>query len=309
MKISAFTMCRNVTKFYYPVKESIMSALPLVDEMVIALGESDEDDETERLIIEINSPKIKVIHTKWDLDAYPNGMVHAQQTDLAKAHCTGDWLLYLQADELIHEKNYELIKSACTDYLDDLKVEGFLFDYFHFWGDYYHVIKGHTWYDQEIRIVRNVPEIHSWQSAQSFRYMPNFNGKDYRMVTGTRKLRVKKIKAAIYHYGWVRPPSLMTNKMQALDRIHSHSKQRFVDEFDYGDLSQLTRFTETHPKAITHWMQGFNWQQHLNYGDRKTSRTYLLRHEKLKYRILSWIELRLLNGNRIGAFKNFTILK
>lgn len=286
-----------------------MSALPLVDEMVIALGKSDQDDETERLINEINSPKIKVIHTTWDLNAYPNGMVHAQQTDLAKAHCTGDWLLYLQADELIHEKDFDLIKSACAENLADNRVEGFLFYYHHFWGDYEHVVNGHSWYDSEIRIVRNLPEIHSWQSAQSFRYMPAFDGKDYRIINGTRKLRVKKLHAAVYHYGWVRPPSLMTKKMQALDHIHSHPKPRFVDEFDYGDLSQLQKFTESHPAAIKEWMQGFDWQEHLNFGQKKMTRTYRFKHERLKYKLLSWIEMRLFCGKRIGAFENFTLLK
>lgn len=36
-------MGRNVSKLYYPVKESI---LPLVDEFVVALGKGDEDDNT-----------------------------------------------------------------------------------------------------------------------------------------------------------------------------------------------------------------------------------------------------------------------
>ena len=46
MKISGFTMGKNVQKLYYPIKQSIMSILPIVDEFVVALGDSDEDDET-----------------------------------------------------------------------------------------------------------------------------------------------------------------------------------------------------------------------------------------------------------------------
>ena len=39
-------MGKNVSKLYYPIRESIESILPIVDEFVIALGDSDEDDNT-----------------------------------------------------------------------------------------------------------------------------------------------------------------------------------------------------------------------------------------------------------------------
>jgi len=50
MKISGFTMGKNTGKLYYPIKEAIESVLPIVDEFVVALGDSDPDDPTEDLI-------------------------------------------------------------------------------------------------------------------------------------------------------------------------------------------------------------------------------------------------------------------
>ena len=64
MFISGFSMVRNAVKLYYPVKESIESILPIVDEFVIALGNCDDDDQTLEEIKKINSNKIKIIHTK-----------------------------------------------------------------------------------------------------------------------------------------------------------------------------------------------------------------------------------------------------
>ena len=46
MKISGFTFVRNATKLYLPVRESIISVLPLVDEFIIALGDCAHDDKT-----------------------------------------------------------------------------------------------------------------------------------------------------------------------------------------------------------------------------------------------------------------------
>ena len=42
MKISGFTFIRNGNKFDFPYIESIKSILPLVDELVIAVGDSED---------------------------------------------------------------------------------------------------------------------------------------------------------------------------------------------------------------------------------------------------------------------------
>ncbi|NQY66952.1 MAG: hypothetical protein HRT72_04415, partial [Flavobacteriales bacterium] len=60
-KISGFTMVKNVSKLYYPIKASIESILPIVDEFIIALGDCDEDDDTRNIIESIGSDKIKII--------------------------------------------------------------------------------------------------------------------------------------------------------------------------------------------------------------------------------------------------------
>ena len=190
MLISGFSMVRNATKLYYPVKASIESILPIVDEFVIALGDCDADDLTFEEIKKINSDKIKIIHTKWDIEKYPNGSEYAHQTDIAKEHCKGDWLFYLQSDEVIHEKYLSTIKNRCNELLHNPAVEGLLFNYRHFWGDYSHYIISHAWYPKEIRIIRNNPEIHSWRDAQSFRRIPVFNGINYFQKENTYKLKV-----------------------------------------------------------------------------------------------------------------------
>src|SRR5687767_10759543 len=202
--ISGFTMARNATLLHYPIRESIASALPIVDEFVVALGAGDEGDRTREEIDSLGSDKIKIIDTVWDIDAFPRGMEHAHQTDIAKNACRGEWLLYLQADEVLHEDDHPAIVARCAELRDDPEVEGLLFDYLHFWGDYDHHHRSHGWYKHEIRIVRNDPEIHSWESAQSFRRIPDFDGRNYRVREGTRKLNVAAVDARIFHYGWVR---------------------------------------------------------------------------------------------------------
>ncbi len=291
-----------------------MSILPIVDEFIVALGDCDPNDQTKEEILSIKSDKIRIIDTVWDLEKYPNGMENAHQTDIAKSECKGDWCFYLQADEVVHEKYLDGIASNCAEFRNDPDVEGFLFDYVHFWADYDHIQNSYGWYASEIRIVRNDPEIHSWKSAQSFRRIPDFDGINYRVKDGTEKLKVVEVGASIYHYGWVRPPVLMQNKSKSLDTIHKGkpaADKEYIEKpgyFDYGPLGRLKRFGDTHPEVMKSFISEFNWSEALNYGSKEKNPARKRRKdERLKYRILTWI-LKLVPWLPIGS-RNYRLLR
>ncbi len=296
MRISGFTMVRNATKLYYPIEASIRSILPIVDEFVVALGDCDPDDRTRQVIEGIGSSKVKIISTTWDLDRFPNGMENAHQTDLAKDHCHGDWLFYLQADEVVHEDDLPVIQARCRQLLGDKRIEGLLFNYRHFWGDYNHYHDSYGWYPREIRIIRNEEDIHSWKSAQSFRHIPDFDGINYRVSEGTRKLNVALVAATIYHYGWVRPPKLMQRKRKSLDTIHKGKEEaeRMYSpqsaEFNYGPLGLLPVYTGSHPQVMDSFIADFHWSNELNQSktDSNSARKKH-KHEFLRTRILTFL--------------------
>ena len=314
MKISGFTFTRNVSKLYYPIKESVLSILPICDEFIVALGKGDEDDNTRQLLESINSPKIKIVDTVWDTEAFPNGTENAHQTDIAMEHCSGDWLFYLQADEVVHEKYLPVIKNRCEELLHNKEVEGLLFKYKHFFGDYNHFINYHGWYQNEIRIVRNRSDIHSFESAQSFRRIPDFDGKSYRKQEGTHKLQVAAVDAYIYHYGWVRPPKYMQSKKKALDGIHKGDQKaeelykQQEKEFDYGPMKNLPKFKGTHPKVMEEKMKDFTWADKLNYDSSEKPERPKFKHEKTKYRLISFLERTLNGGKHFFPFKNWKLL-
>lgn len=311
MTISGFTMVRNATKLYYPIKQAICSILPIVDEFIVALGNCDEDDRTLAEIQSIGSDKIKIIHTVWDLEKYPQGMEHAHQTDIAKQACTGDWLFYLQSDEIVHEKYLPLIKDRCRELLNDELIEGLLFNYKHFWGDYDHFITSHAWYSDEIRIIRNRRDIHSWESAQSFRRIPGFDGIHYRQKKGTYKLNVARVDACIYHYGWVRPPRYMQQKRKAFSIIHhgiNRAESLFRNEkeaFHFGSLQRLSVYKASYPAVMEERIAQFNWADQLYDDNKKQARKH--KHERLKYRALTFIEQHFLGGRQVFSFRNYKL--
>jgi hypothetical protein len=314
MTISGFTMVRNGSKLYYPIKQAISSILPICDEFVVALGDCDHDDGTLQEIESIGSDKIRVIHTVWDLEKYPRGMEHAHQTDIAKEACTGDWLFYVQSDEVVHEEDLPRIRQRCEELLPDKSVEGILFKYRHFWGDYDHYITSHAWYANEIRIIRNDKDIHSWESAQSFRRIPGFDGVNYRQKEGTFKLNVARVDAYVFHYGWVRPPQYMQKKRRVFEGIHQGEARaeemlsRESTEFDFGNMSHLSLYRHTHPSVMDERIRLFNWGDQLR---RTTNQSTVARHkhERLKYRVLTFIEQTFLGGRQIMSFKNYRLAR
>ena len=56
-------------------------------------------------------------------------------------------------------------------------------------------------------------------------------------------------------------------------------------------------------------ISSMNWQDSLQYTGKLMPGRPKNKHEKLRYRIKSWIEINLLGGWEIGGFKNYKIVE
>jgi len=296
MLISGFTMARNAGKLHYPIRESILSALPIVDEFIVALGDCDEDDNTLEILLSIGDPKIKIYQRQWDEKLFFGGKIFAHETSFALGQCHGDWCLYLQADEVLHQEEIATIKSHCMAYRENFAVDGFLMPYVHFWGDYRHRINVHHICRKEIRLVRNRIGCYSYVDAVSFRKMDN------------QKLNIVDLPVHIYHYGYVRHPKVMGLKREIQKEFHwgfDETQKSEVPDFDYGPLGGLPIFKGTHPTVMQDWIGKFDWGNQLNHKTWKPWNGVLHPQHKLRYRILTWIENNLLNGRTLFGFRNY----
>lgn len=156
MKVTGFTFIRNGIKYDYPIVEAIKSILPICDEFVIAVGNS--EDETLNLIQNISNKKIKIIETVWDDSQRENGTVLALETNKAFKQISKDtdWCFYIQGDEVIHEKYLPYIKEAMSKHQNQENVDGLLFKYLHFYGSYDYVGDSSKWYSHEIRVIKTI---------------------------------------------------------------------------------------------------------------------------------------------------------
>ena len=290
MNIVGFSFIKNAIKYDFPVVESIKSVLPLCDKFYVAVGKSDDD--TLNLIRSIDEKKIEIIETEWDETHREGGHVLAQETDKAYSAIPAntDWAIYIQGDELFHEKDYKTIRSALESHQNNPKIEGLLLNYLHFYGSYNYVAESYVWYPKEIRILKYNPSIYSYKDAQGFRKESN------------EKLNVVQIDATVYHYGHVRPPKVMQEKFQNSSKFyHDDSwiqKTYPGDSFNYmNHVAELKRFAGEHPKLIQPRISRLNWEFDYDIS---------MNNPSFKKRVKSFLKKYL--GIDLG-YKNYVLIK
>jgi hypothetical protein len=252
VKISGFSIVRQGLKFGYPFEESIRSVLPLLDEMVVGVGDG-EDGTWERLKA-MREPKLKLFRSTWDMGKREGGLVLSEETNKALGRCRGDWALYIQADEAMHEDDLEVLRASMLRHSQG-RVEGLNLRYLHFYGSYQTLQdQRRKWYRRAVRALRLGLGIVSVGDAYGFRRQG-------------RSLRRADSGARIFHYGWSRPPGVMLEKQMNLDRMYHdeawvrerhamvlEQKQRF-----YADLGNLEFFRGSHPSAMNARVAGAPW--------------------------------------------------
>lgn len=240
MKVSGFTFLRNAVTNGYPFEESIRSILPIVDEFVCVIGDS--QDETRERVSKIGDSKIRIIDSRWNESMRDRGFVYGQQKMIAQYNCSGDWAFYLEGDEVLHEDELNSIVKSMSDNLLDPDVEALYFDFFHFYGTPTQI--GIAGYRRAPRIIKN--SIRAIAPDGLFWVVLDHNKKG-------RYPKAKHAGASIYHYGHCRSVSKMSEKLRQVGKYWGNSHQEFVG---YGaiDVAELRPFVGTHPRVMEDWI-------------------------------------------------------
>lgn len=290
MKVTGFSFIKNAIKYQYPIVEAIQSILPLCDEVVVAVGRS--EDNTRQLVAAIDPQKIRIIDTDWDDALKEGGRVLAAETDKAfrAIGADSDWCIYIQGDEVMHEDGHEEVRKAMTKWKDNSEVDGLLFKYRHFFGSYDFVGTESQWYRHEIRVIRNNKSIYSYRDAQGFRKDDN------------EKLNVKPVDAYIHHYGWVQDPRVMKAKTQVKEKIY-HGREPEEDnvvvpeDLPFQLVNALQKFTGKHPAVMQPRIDKMDWKFQYDVSKNKL---------RLKDRFKNLVEK--ITGKRPFDYHNYKII-
>lgn len=295
MKIDGFTYVRNGIKMGYPFIQSICSLLPIVDQLFIVVGNS--DDGTKEAIENLNNQKIKVIDSVWEENKRKSGSIFRDQANIGLKQSSGDWKIHLQADEVLSETSKDGIIKYIEMANKSSEVDGLIFPFLHFWGDYKHIRQTRRTHAFEVRAFKSNRNIFSFKDSQGFRKYSNSNSDD----NGT-KLKVLKTDIPIFHYSYCRNPILMKKKSNYFHRFwHDDNwlKENTNDEaFDFNDVDKLQLYTGPHPKYMDAVIREQSWV--FNYDP---SKSQMMIRDKILYTIER------VTGYRFFSYKNYKIIK
>jgi len=234
VRVSGFTIIKNAIRHDFPIEASIRSILPVCDEVVVNVGPS--DDGTLDLIKSIKDPKIRIIEGVWDVSRL-NWML-SDETLRAMRACVHPWGIYIQGDEVLHEKGAASLLAAIQEVDADPVVEALLVKYLHFYGDFDTIASNRRWYRREIRALRLDPalDLRPYKGAQGFRVGPD-----------NRLTRSRLTSAEMFHYGWARPAAALRAKIETNRTIYPWSAEREAKRPLLPWIPGLKPFTGTHP--------------------------------------------------------------
>jgi glycosyltransferase involved in cell wall biosynthesis len=106
--LGIYTFAHNLVEYDYPFLESLRSALPIADQIVVAECESTDNTlELLKQFQEENKDKVKIVYQPW----VKHFTELSKLGNYASTFLETDWKWELQADEVLHENQYINIET------------------------------------------------------------------------------------------------------------------------------------------------------------------------------------------------------
>jgi len=241
---------RNGFRLDYCWREAVKSLLPVCDQVVIC--DCDSQDSTREFIDRWASqePKIVVVNYPWtdprgSSDWWPTWLNYSRQ------HLSTDMHIQLDADEVLHEEDYELVRNG-----RDAKATLF-FHRLNFWKDHRNLIPdGHCCGTKVLRMApanMPLPSDYPWEPAAA--------------------TMAQAVQSAIrvFHYGFLRHREQFFLKAREVQRIWVNDYDPRLQKAETfagnwmtmegvtGWENHLVPYEGRHPSAIQQWLKDHNY--------------------------------------------------
>ena len=218
MKLSLYTYVRNGLRYDFHVVPMLRHHLRLADEIIVAEGHS--TDGTYEAISGLD-PKIQIVRTEFG--AMMDIGWYGRCKDVARVRCTGDWCIYLDADEFIPDWDFARLRETLERATDDLHPVGFM----NFYGNYkvYHhdPAKAH-WPVYKFMIHRNRPDVEFWGDGSNVR------------IKGSEAPSLKAIDFTCHHFGFVRHAARLREKWRQQGEMYRGKRGLPIPSFVFNLL-------------------------------------------------------------------------
>ena len=234
MSISVVTIIKNAIKQGYCFVDSILSTLPFADEIIISEGYSDDKTLSYLNRLSKKYDKIKLFQDEWESVSY-HGEVISKVSERAIKKAKGDWIFYLQCDEIIHEETSAIIRELCKS----RNINSVSFPFYHFIRAWEPEKK--PAYKDAIRLVKNKPGI-------------SLSGDGWTFDGNIYPIGYNLIPKPTYHFAWVFPEQnrakdiehskIYTNIPEYTERMRKACVESIKNPYprtDFDDFPELSR--------------------------------------------------------------------
>ena len=198
--------------------------------------------------------KVKYFSNSWQKRM--GCMMGRLQRSLAISHASMDYIMLLDSDEVIHEKDHDKIRKCL-----ELGHVAYAWHTIHFYRDYNTVkIPGEGWYDYRANLFKNNSYIFdshdSYSGYQGTVYATMENEeRDRRYLPLINHADCKKTSIEVFHYGHVRSDKVYLQKTNEINAsYHPHYKDKTELMWDMSDIK---KFKGTHPKVMKERIESF----------------------------------------------------
>ena len=242
------TVIRNGIRLGYPFLEVIRAALPICDEYLVVVGRGDDGTLEAVQALAAEEPRVRIVESEWSPLVVPAKCVLAQQTNIGVHLCRGTWVLALQGNEVLHERDLPRLRALLEEYADDPRTEALLFERLTFFADYAHVVSTYPErYKWTARAVKPGVGSYAVRDAMNFAVFDRWS-------TQGRDPRARDTGIDLYRYGLVHTGDSYARKMEEAPHLGAEARgfAASATEALVGRLpaAHLAEFRGTHPAVM-----------------------------------------------------------
>jgi hypothetical protein len=262
MKVTGILSISNGSGLQYPFPVVVDSLMRMCGNVIVGVDPNFPEDRKTLETFDGGTDGLQLVDAPWDLENRNGGSEIAIQMDkltkLAQEQ-DSDWVVVMQADELLHDDDFSMFGSFMERYLST-STNGFSMERIYFWKDLDTVRE--DWKADLVRIFK----------PGTYSFMAEGTDKAGMFSAAVQPGNELKLPYKIYHYSRVDSPMVISKRVRNLDALfHPDEALMDVDSIPAYDFvtreydnfakaglpieisGEVKPYAGTHPIAVKEW--------------------------------------------------------
>lgn len=253
MRLALTMPLHRAEEFHYPFREVCRSVFPIVDEVVLVVSPYPDGTWEACEALQREHPGVRLLRVDWWRTERGYEAL-ADATNLGIASCQAEYVLNLQADEVLHESQQENVLALCSGAYRWAELGRLNF---HGRFDAYNANR-ERWPCSVVRLMRRAlfPMVRSYGDATHLGWLQDWDPQKYPRTDAREQV-------SLWHYAYVRPGRAFVERQAAMARLYhldpdpAIEASRKTERVDWAALVPQEEFVPLpgeHPRVMADWI-------------------------------------------------------